>query len=92
MKNFLLVFALICSTSLIYGQETGIIDPDAEVTVTQEQIQSWAQPNPTDNGTIITLTFEGIGNIVPVGNYYKGTSKNYFFLMPVSTQMYSMVF
>lgn len=54
----------------VFAQVQTLHDPNITPTITQEQIEAMRNNNP--NRSIIVLDFEGIGDYVPVGNYYNG--------------------
>jgi len=73
MKKLTLFIALLFAVSLAYAQVPTIYNPNAKVTVTQQEIDSWrdnAVKAPASG--VVTLTFEGVGNMVPIENYYNG--------------------
>jgi len=72
MKKFILFFTLMLSVFSVVAQDQSIIDPTIEPTVTPEQISAFAQNVPDAPLSTIVLTFEGCGNVVPVGNFYNG--------------------
>lgn len=72
MKKLTFFIALMFAASLVFAQAPTIHNPNAKVTVTNEQIKAWGAASQKSPSSTVFLDFEGLGNSVPVGNYYNG--------------------
>jgi hypothetical protein len=54
------------------AQHTSVVDPDAQPSITSEEITERAKERITDKSSLIVLDFEGLGNIDPINEFYNG--------------------
>ena len=72
MKKIIFFLVLVFASSLVFSQVHTIYNPNLKVTITKEQIRAIKQHTPSGPAGTTVLDFEGIGDDVPVGNYYNG--------------------
>jgi len=72
MKKFILFIVLLFGTSLVFATGPYICDTSIHATMTKGQIEAMEHHTPNNPSTTIFLDFEGLGNDVPIGNYYNG--------------------
>lgn len=77
MKNLLIVLILITFAGASIAQVQTVKDPNVIPTITPDEIQQLGQNQPSNHGPVIVLTFEGLGNLDQILNFYNGgTSGN----------------
>jgi hypothetical protein len=73
MKNFTLLFAFLLAGSLVFSQGPTVHNPNANVTITNQQINALGQQHTGNNPSgIIVLNFEGLGDNDSILNFYNG--------------------
>ncbi|MBP6872038.1 MAG: hypothetical protein KBC43_08525 [Bacteroidales bacterium] len=73
MKKYSLLIVALAFMTFAKAQAPTFCLPDAKVTVTEEQIRAWGEAS-QQNGSreVIVLDFEGVGDQLPIGNFYNG--------------------
>ena len=72
MKKLTFLLTLLCAGPLAFAQVPTIHNPNIKATISREQIDAWKDKAPKAPTDITTLTFEGIGDMLSIGNYYNG--------------------
>lgn len=72
MKRILIIALVFMMAATLYAQEETIIDPNANVTITHDQIVKMGQNHSSVNRDVIILDFEGLGNSDPINGFYNG--------------------
>jgi hypothetical protein len=74
MKKLAFVVAIAFAAFFIHAQAQAqkIHNPDAKVTVTADQIKAWGAPADQVASIIVPLTFEGLGNLDEISQFYNG--------------------
>ena len=72
MKKFSFFFVLMFATSMVFAQAQTISNPNAKVTVTNEQIKAWGDASQENGSRAIVLDFEGLGDQDAILQFYNG--------------------
>lgn len=73
MKRFTITLGILFIASIVMAQVQTIQDPNAQPTVTQEEIDAWKQASDQGGSRAVTvLNFEGLNNDEEVLNFYNG--------------------
>ena len=74
MKKLTCLIVLVIATSLFLSraQAQKIHNADAKVTVTSDQIKAWGTPTQEVSSSLVPLTFEGLGNLDEISQFYNG--------------------
>jgi hypothetical protein len=74
MKKFTFFLVLMFVTSLVFAQAQvqTIHNPNARVTVTNDQIKAWGEASQQNGSRSIVLDFEGLGNGDAILQFYNG--------------------
>jgi hypothetical protein len=74
MKKLAYLIVLTIATSFVLSQAQAqkIHNPDVKATVTTDQVKAWGAPTEQVASNIIPLTFEGLGNLDEISQFYNG--------------------
>lgn len=72
MKKLTIFFASLFFSGMVLAQIPGVYNPNANPTVTPEQIKAWGLASQQNQSSITVLDFEGCPDYGSVGNYYNG--------------------
>jgi hypothetical protein len=72
MKKATLLLVMMLATSLVFSQAIPAYDGSITPTITKDGIQLLKQNQPANREALIVLTFEGLGDLDAVLNYYNG--------------------
>jgi hypothetical protein len=74
MKKLTYIIVLLIATSLFLSQAQAqkIHNPDAKVTVAADKIKAWGAPSQQVSSNLVSLTFEGLGNLDEISQFYNG--------------------
>lgn len=73
MKRCALILSIFFVASMVMAQVQTIHDPDAQATVTREDVDAWKQANDQEGSRSVTvLNFEGLLDEEEILNYYNG--------------------
>lgn len=73
MKKLTLILMALALITFAKAQTPTFSLSDIKATVTDEQIQAWGEASQQNgNRDVIVLDFEGVGNQLPIGDFYNG--------------------
>jgi hypothetical protein len=69
---YLIVLTIAASIVLSQAQAQKIHNPDVKAAVTTDQIKAWGAPMQQESSNLVPLTFEGLGNLDEISQFYNG--------------------